>query len=49
MTDLIIGAVIGVFVGIYVSNPKARKWVADKVFKSKRAKLEEKKKDKWNW
>ena len=52
MTDLIIGVVVGLFIGIYVSSPKARKWVADKAFKKKAKKQEEpkvEKKDNWDW
>lgn len=47
MTDLIIGAILGLFVGIWASNAKARKWVADKVFKSKKVKEEKKQEDGW--
>ncbi len=45
--DLIIGAILGLFVGIWASNAKARKWVADKVFKSKKVKEEKKQEDGW--
>ena len=47
MTDLIIGAILGLFVGIWVSNAKARKWIADKVFKSKKVNEEKKQEDGW--
>jgi len=51
MTDLIIGVVLGVFAGVYVSNPKARKWVSDHLFKKKAKPVEKEKPESkpWSW
>jgi len=39
--ELIIGAILGVFVGLYIGNDKARKWTNDHLFKSKKKKKQQ--------
>jgi uncharacterized membrane-anchored protein len=53
--ELIIGAILGVLVGLYIGNDKARKWTNDHLFKSKKKKKQEPEKKQeeeskpWSW
>ena len=39
--DLIIGVVLGVCVGMYIGNEKARRWTNNHLFRSKKRKKQE--------
>jgi len=50
VSDLIIGVVLGVCVGMYIGNEKARRWTNNHLFRSKKRKKQEpekKQEDSW--